>query len=124
MSTIEIDKVKNTINIKLWLIHFKDENGIHFIHSPNLDITGYGLTKKEAKQSFEIALEEFFDYAIKNKTLIKVLNDLGWETKEFENISVNHNIFSIIKNTEFVSEIFEKYPVNSFHEKIGIPVYA
>jgi len=64
--------------VRLLLIQFQDENKIHFIYSPHLDLTGYGNTLQEAKKSFEIVLEDFVDYTITKKTLGKVLKDLGW----------------------------------------------
>ena len=33
-----------------------------FTYSPSLDISGYGYTKDEANESFNITLEEFFKY--------------------------------------------------------------
>jgi len=66
-----------SIKVMLLLFHFEDENKVHFIYSPHLDLTGYGNNKEEAKNSFEIVFEDFVDYTLKKKTLSKVLTDLG-----------------------------------------------
>ena len=124
MSTIQINNKEKTINIKIWLVHFIDNNGLHYIHSPNLDLTGYGYTKKEAKESFDIVLKEFFDYILENDTLEEVLSQLGWRVKSNSQTLINTEPFSNIKNEKFLSDIFEKYSVNSFHENIGMPMYA
>lgn len=115
---------KSQVKINLLLIHFKDENEIHFIYSPHLDLTGYGQNLKDAKKSFEIVFEDFIDYTLKKKTLGKILLDLGWElrgsAKKPKKV-LAPSITSIISNNEFVSDIFDKYPVNTFHKLVGIP---
>jgi hypothetical protein len=117
-----------TANIKLLLIHFKDDQNIHFIYSPHLDLTGYGESLKEAKESFKIAFEDFIDYTIKKKTLGKVLAKLGWQVKgsvKNPRKAIVPSITDVIKDNDYVSEIFDKYPVKTYHQKVGIPaVYA
>ncbi len=73
-----------TVKVRLLLVHFQDENKVHFVYSPHLDLTGYGNDVTQAKDSFEIVLEDFVDYTIKKKTLAKVLTGLGWELKGSE----------------------------------------
>lgn len=115
------------VKVNLLLVHFKDENNVHFIYSPHLDLTGYGEDLRDAKSSFEVVFEDFIDYALKKKTIGKVLKNLGWEIKG----SIKHpkkvlapGISSVIGSNDYVSEIFDKYPVNTFHQEVGIPVYA
>lgn len=115
------------LEVKLLLIHFKDENKVQFIYSPHLDLTGYGHSLIEARKSFEIALEDFIDYTIKKKTIGKVLKDLGWDIKGREKKPkkiLAPSITSIIGNNDYVSEIFDNYSTNTFHEEIGIPAFA
>ena len=72
------------VKVRLLLVHFQDENKIHFIYSPHLDLTGYGNDLSEAKSSFEIVFGDFVDYTMKKKTIAKVLTGLGWELKGSE----------------------------------------
>ena len=123
-------KLQNTstiIKVKLLLFHFVDENKINFIYSPHLDLTGYGNNTEEAKESFEIVLEDFVDYTMKKKTLGKVLNNLGWaitgSPKSPKKI-VSPSITSVISENKYVSEIFDKYPVNTYHQEVGLPVFV
>jgi len=120
-------KDSNIINVKLLLMHFKDENKVNFIYSPHLDLTGYGNNLSDAKASFEIVFEDFIDYTLKKKTIGKVLTKLGWELKG--NIKkpkkvIAPSISSIISENEYVSEIFDKYPTKTFHQEVGIPAMA
>jgi hypothetical protein len=117
----------STIKVQLLLIHFKDEAEVHFIYSPHLDLTGYGNSIEDAKYSFEIALEDFIDYTLKKKTMGKVLKSLGWSikgtVKRPKNV-VAPSITTVIGENEYVSEIFDKYPVDTFHKEVGLPAYA
>lgn len=115
------------VKVKLLLFHFQDENKVHFIYSPHIDLTGYGNNITEAKKSFKIVFEDFVDYTLKKKTLAKVLSGLGWElkgsTKKPKKI-IAPSITSVIKENKYVSEIFDKYPVNTYHQEVGLPFFA
>ena len=115
------------VKVKLLLFHFKDENNIHFIYSPHLDLTGYGKNLNKAKKSFEIIFKDFVDYTLKKKTLSKVLTNLGWKLKgtlKRPKKVLAPSITSVIKENGHVSEILDKYKTNTYHEEVGIPAYA
>lgn len=75
------------------LIVFKEE-GIWYALCPVLDITGYGNTEAEAKDSFDVMVREFFRYAVENERVThqpipehivkQCLNALGVTRREFE----------------------------------------
>ena len=115
-----------SVKVKLLLFHFEDENKVHFIYSPHLDLTGYGNTFEESRKSFEIVFEDFVDYTLKKKTLGKVLTGLGWKLKgsaqKLKKV-IAPSITSVIKDNEYVSEIFDKYPVNTYHQEVGLPSF-
>ncbi len=123
----ELQTSANTVKVRLLLFHFEDENKINFIYSPHLDLTGYGNSTEEAQYSFGIVLEDFVDYTLKKKTLGKVLHQLGWTVKGLPQRPkkvIVPSITSIIKNNKYISEIFDKYPVSTFHQEIGLPAFA
>jgi hypothetical protein len=113
------------VKVKLILFHFQDETNVHFIYSPHLDLTGYGYSLDEAKKSFEITFNDFVDYTLNKKTLGKVLKQLGWEIKgkaKKPQKVLAPGIGSVIRDNDYVSEIMDKYQVNTFHENVGLPV--
>lgn len=115
-----------SVKVKLLLFHFEDENKVHFIYSPHLDLTGYDSNFEKARKSFEIVFEDFVDYTLKKKTLGKVLSDLGWELKgsaQKPKKIIAPSITSVIKENKYVSEIFDKYPVNTYHQEVGLPSF-
>ena len=117
----------SSVKVKLLLFQFIDENKVHFIYSPHLDLTGYGNTAEEARKSFKIVFEDFVDYTLKKKTLGKVLTDLGWKLKgsaQRPKKVLAPSITSIIKDNKFVSEIFDKYPVSTYHQEVGLPAFS
>ena len=61
------------VKVKLLLFSFENENKVNFIYSPHLDLTGYGNSIKDARDSFKIVLEDFIDYTLKKKYLVKCL---------------------------------------------------
>jgi hypothetical protein len=71
--------VMNLFN-RMDLLIFKEKN-IHFVYAPALDVSGYGLTKKEAESSFLITLKAFLEFTSDNKTLESELLKLGWKTE-------------------------------------------
>lgn len=122
-----IKKDSNLVSVRLLLIHFKDDNNVHFIYSPHLDLTGYGNSLTEAKASFEIVFDDFIDYTINKKTLGKVLKTLGWELKgsvKKPKKVIAPSISSIISENEYVSDIFDKYSTKTYHQEVGIPTMA
>jgi hypothetical protein len=77
------------VEIGLNLFQFK-EDGIQFIYSPDLDLTGYGKTIREARRSFEESLAEFITYTIRKKTLDKELKNTGGLLSDQEDNDPNH----------------------------------
>src|SRR5690606_12685103 len=65
--------VELEVSIFLW-----EEDFIFYVYAPALDLTGYGLSREEARQSFETVLEEFLVYTHNKKTIFKELENLGW----------------------------------------------
>jgi hypothetical protein len=67
-------------HVGLSLVEFNEEDVV-IVYSPALDLSGYGYTKEEAKNSFTESLHEFFRYTHNKNTLDQVLKDLGWSIK-------------------------------------------
>lgn len=115
-----------SFTVSLFLFSFVEDN-IHFVYSPHLDLTGYGHTLKEAKESFEVCFMEFLDYTTKKGTLSTELKKMGWRFKGNGKVPkkpVAPSMAVILKSNRYISEIFDKYPVKTFQQNFGIPAYA
>lgn len=113
-------KNKDLIGFNLLMLYFKDEMNNHFIYSPHLDLTGYGISLAEAKKSFEIVLNDFLDYTIENNTLHSVLISLGWNSEGNSGL-ITPGIEMIISQNEHVAELFNKYSVKTYHQTVQMP---
>lgn len=118
-------KVKSSIEIILSIISFK-ENNIHMIYAPALDLFGYGKTKKEAKESFEITLDEFVRYTINKDTLIPELKRLGWDVSESKKKPkfIAPPLSHLLSDNKQFNEIFNKGEYHKYDQQVAIPAFA
>jgi len=72
---------KNSILVSLSVLLGK-EGDYYIAYCPALDLSAYGRSEKEAKASFETSLNIFFEEAVKNGTLEKLLLRLGWTLRQ------------------------------------------
>ena len=120
-------EIKNSgVKVRILLFHFTDEQGVHFIYSPHLDLTGYGYTLKDAKKSFEVVIADFLDYTLKKATLGSLLKKLGWE-KQKGSVkkplrSLAPSITTVIANNKHIAEIFDKYPLHTYYQEVELPL--
>jgi len=59
-------------------ILFKDDQAYYHAHVPALDITGYGYTKEEAKDSLQLTMKTYFEKLVSERGLVKDLVAHGW----------------------------------------------
>ena len=107
------------IKVQLPIISF-DDNGCKVVYCPALDLSGYGRTEDEAKESFQVTLEEFFRYTINKKTLDKVLSKLGWIRSSKKKISPPTMDAMLARNRNFRS-IFNTHSFTKTSAAISIP---
>lgn len=123
-STLEIKQ--GEVKVRILLFHFTDEQGIHFVYSPHLDLTGYGHSLTEAKTSFEVVFEDFLDYTIKKATLGSLLQKMGWKkqkgTLKKPVKSLAPSITTVIAGNKYISDLFDKYPLQTFYKEVGMPI--
>lgn len=85
------------------------EDGCEIIYCPALDLYGYGVTKQDARNSFDYVLENFINYTTKHGTLNKILFSLGWIINEYENrpptlnemMEINEDLRNLIQNNTY-----------------------
>jgi hypothetical protein len=110
------------IDVEVAIIEFK-EDGLHFFYSPALDITGYGKTKTEARDSYNLTVEEFMKYTYNKQTLLKELERLGWTISKKNKISVP-TLSSLIQNRSYLEEILTEKKFHKSDEKLTLPAFA
>ncbi|MFN3851026.1 MAG: hypothetical protein ACK4NY_16445 [Spirosomataceae bacterium] len=111
--------MKTNFKTSLSMIAFQEDK-VHILFSPALDLYGYGNTLEEAKQSFMISLNAFLDYAIENKTLISELKRLGWKIAEDGKVTAPPPSY-FIKNSHTFKDVWNK-PFRKFDKTINLPL--
>ena len=109
----------NWINVKLSLIEF-EENGLHFVYSPALDLTGYGKTEEEAKESYNLAMEEFIKYTTNKETVYQELERLGWTISKKKKVTAP-SLSALLQSRSYLEEIFTERDFRKTDESVSIP---
>ena len=79
---------KGKVDAKLDVFIYEND-GFKIAYAPSLDLMGYGKTIDDAKASFEIVAEDFFETTIQLGTLKHYLEEHGWrkEARKVEFLS-------------------------------------
>lgn len=85
-----IKLTKGIVDAKLDVFIYEND-GFKVAYAPALDLMGYGKSIEEAKASFEIVAEDFFETTLRLGTLRQYLKDHGWikEARKVEFLSPN-----------------------------------
>lgn len=113
---------KNSVNVKLSLIEF-EEDGLHFVYSPALDLTGYGKTEEEATESYHEAMEEFLIYTTNKQTILDELERLGWTVSNKNKVSAP-SLPELIQNRDYLVQIFTDKEYRKVDRTVRIPAFA
>ena len=116
MATNFITIRNGVIEAKLDVYIYKND-GFQIAYSPALDLMGYGKTIKDAKASFEVVVEDFFDCAIKNGKLDEYLLTHAWVANQTRLGFVPPKNPQLIKSNKKFQDIF-----NYDFRKLSVPV--
>lgn len=94
--------VELNVSIFLW-----EEDSIFYVYSPALDITGYGLSKEEARESFETVLHEFVVYTHNKKTIFKELENLGWAVNKKKKRVISPDFEDMLSENEHFKHLYK-----------------
>ncbi len=94
--------IELNISIFLW-----EEGSIFYTYSPALDLTGYGYSKEEARESFETMLQEFLVYTNHKKTIFKELEKLGWAVNKKKKRVVSPDFEDMLSDNEHFKELYK-----------------
>lgn len=110
--------------IELSLLSYQ-EDGVEVIYSPTLDLFGYGKTEEEAKDSFEVTLQEFVRYTTNKKTLQAELQRLGWKItgRNKRNVSAP-DLNELLRDNEMLHDIITTKDFHKYNRKVEVPAFA
>lgn len=107
------------IATQLFVLLFIDDNSF-VAYCPAINVYGYGVTEQEARDSFEVCLDEFFTYTLNKGTLFTELTLLGWRCKNKQNLKPPTLVQLLSKNAE-VANILNHKNFTKFDRSINIP---
>ena len=113
------NKGKYNINISLSIYNWK-EDGIYYIYSPALDITGYGHKVEEAKKSFKQTLAEFVTYTDNKRTIFDELEHLGWTVNRKKKRVHAPDMEDLLDDNDSLKEIITKTGVQRIKQNIEL----
>lgn len=106
-----------SLSVKLDVYVFMDGDS-YIAYSPALDISGYGDSEDEAKESFSIVVDEYITYGITRRTLVKDLRAHGWKVKSLKQRKMSAPSFeTMLQGNETFKDILE----NKQYRKVSEP---
>lgn len=97
---------RNSVEIKV-SIFLWEENGVYFIYTPALDLTGYGNNPEEAKENFESVLEDYIKYTHNKKTIFKELEKLGWLVNKKKKRVLAPDFEDMLSDNEHFNDLYK-----------------
>jgi predicted RNase H-like HicB family nuclease len=107
------------IEVKVDLIEY-EEDGIYYVYSPAFDLIGYGTTAQEARNSWEVVLEEYFSYTLNKHTLVKDLETRGWKIKNRTKFTTP-TLSWMLQNNDQLTDIYNNHNFKKVTQPITVP---
>jgi hypothetical protein len=111
---------KRSLEVGLSLMIWEDPGGIHYCYSPALDLTGYGKTEEDAKESFEHTLEDFISYTHNKKTIFEELERLGWTVNKKKKRAQPPSEAQLLEDNENYQELSNRRDVRKESTKVEL----
>lgn len=96
------NNVELQVSIFLW-----EEDAIFYVYAPALDLTGYGVSKEEARDSFETVLHEFIVYTHNKKTIFTELENLGWAVNKRKKRLISPDFEDMLSENEHFKHLYK-----------------
>lgn len=115
---------KTKVGFSVGVYIFKEDDTF-ISYCPALDLSGYGLSESEAKESFAQTLGMYIEYCLNKNTLVKDLQKHGWNIKSMKQKKIKAPDFeTMLQNNDEFREIIENKDYTKYSENIRIPDFA
>ena len=108
-----------SVEVKVDLIEYEEDN-IHYVYSPALDLVGYGESPVTARESWQVVLAEYFKYALNKNTLEEDLRSRGWVTQKKNYKPPTFDW--LLRNNSDLSDVFNKHDFQKVSRPISVPL--
>jgi hypothetical protein len=110
------------VKVRLPVIMFTEDE-TQIFYCPAVEVSGYGKTEQEARESFEISLDQFLEYTIYKNTLSDELKKLGWKIRGKHKPAFPPSMQQLLENNDNFNRIFNNHSFKKVDEQFEIPVY-
>jgi hypothetical protein len=119
------EKQFGTKSIKVSLqVLFFEEDGIQYAYMPSFDLTGYGKTAEEARESLTIVLDEFLRYTLNKNTLFIEMQRLGWKIKSKKRPMYAPQMSDLINTNDLLKDIINSKQYTASNYQVNVPAFA
>ena len=112
-----------SVKVNLQVLFFEEEN-IHYAFMPSLDLTGYGNSGEEAKDSLAVVLEEFLRYTLNKNTLFIEMQRLGWKIKTKSKPMFAPQMSELINSNDQLKDIVNSKQYYTSNYQVNLPAFA
>lgn len=112
-----------SIKVNLQVLFFEEDN-IYYAYMPSFDLTGYGNTEKEAKESLTVVLDEFLRYTLNKNTLFLEMQRLGWKIKSKKKPMYAPQMSDLINTNDQLKEIVNSKQYTTSNYQVNLPAFA
>ena len=112
-----------SVKVSLQILFFK-EDSIHYAYMPSFDLTGYGKTEDEAKESLTVVLDEFLRYTLNKNTLFIEMQRLGWKIKSKKKPMYAPQMSDLINTNDQLKDIVNSKQYTTSNYQVNVPAFA
>lgn len=106
-----------SLSVTLDVYVFMDGDS-YIAYSPALDLSGYGYSEDEAKQSFSIVMDEYISYGLSRRTLVKDLRAHGWKVRSLKQRKMSAPSFDVMLRS---NDVFKDILEHKEYRKVSEP---
>ena len=108
------------LELNLSLLEFK-ENDTFIVYCPALDLSGYDTTRKGARKSFEVTLDEFIRYTVNKNTFVDELKSLGWQVNKRKKRFKQPDFSKLLRSKTYLNEVVNHKEFTKVNSKYAFP---
>jgi hypothetical protein len=91
------------VDVYIW-----EEDNVHFVYSPALDLTGYDETEAKAKEAFAHVLNNTLKYMNNKDSIFNELERLGWTVNRKKKRVSAPNIQELMDDNQSFKDLLNK----------------
>jgi hypothetical protein len=113
---------QSLINVNLSVFSYIDTN-VFVVYAPSLEMYGYGNDETEARHSFDINLQAYFEYTINNHCLQEDLKKYGWKIADNQKAIDVPRLTDLLAKNKLLKDMVNQKSFKKYDLNIQIPAW-